>query len=362
MGKRNRVTTRDIAEYTGLSQSTVSMILSEKKNVSFLPETEEIVREAAKKLGYKKPEKKAAQMDTCLADTILLLAPLLTNSYYTAIIHAITDQAAAVGYRVLTAVTLRRPEKETEYLAYARSSRMAGIIILYPISRITEANALSKTLPVVLIGEKPDRVRFDSVELDSRKPGFLMGQHLLGLGHKHIAFVSAPIRKQDISRARRLDGLKMAWEEGGLDPAQIEVCTPSTSAYNSFTYSSAEYQTGYEMTLKALADQTGATAFAGQNDMTAYGIMAALREKGFRIPGDYSVGGFDNSPLSAMPQISLTSVEHATLEKGQDAVDLIYQKNHQAQGKGYGRITRMEYEPRLIVRQSTGKVNHYIDH
>ena len=58
MGKRNKVTTRDIAEYTGVSQSSVSMILSNKQNVSFSDETRELVLSAAKKLGYQKPVKK----------------------------------------------------------------------------------------------------------------------------------------------------------------------------------------------------------------------------------------------------------------------------------------------------------------
>lgn len=57
MGKRNKVTTRDIAEYTGLSQSSVSMILSSKPHVSFSKETIDKVKAAAKELGYKKPEK-----------------------------------------------------------------------------------------------------------------------------------------------------------------------------------------------------------------------------------------------------------------------------------------------------------------
>ena len=61
MGKRNKVTTRDIAEYAGVSQSTVSMILSEKKNVSFGEETVENVKKAAKALGYHKPAKKKRQ-------------------------------------------------------------------------------------------------------------------------------------------------------------------------------------------------------------------------------------------------------------------------------------------------------------
>lgn len=59
MGKRNKVTTRDIAEYTGVSQSSVSMILSNKQNVSFSDETRELVLSAAKKLGYQKPKEQS---------------------------------------------------------------------------------------------------------------------------------------------------------------------------------------------------------------------------------------------------------------------------------------------------------------
>ena len=106
------------------------------------------------------------------------------------------------------------------------------------------------------------------------------------------------------------------------------------------------------MTKIALSQGSKVTAFVGQNDMTAYGVMAALKEEGFRIPKDYSVAGFDDSAFSSMPQLSLTSVDHAAGQKGKDAVTLIYNRNHQA-GKHYP-ITRMEYEPRLVIRKSTG--------
>lgn len=353
MGKRNKVTTRDIAEYTGLSQSTVSMILSGKKNVSFMPQTEQKVRDAAKKLGYSKPVKKAPVLDTNLENTILLLAPLLTNSYYTSVIHSIAQQASKYGYDVFTAVTFRDSGKETEYLSLAKRSRLAGIIILYPIIEVGLANKISKDVPVVQIGEKPDNIRFDSVELDSSKPGLLMGQHLLSLGHKKIAFISSPMKKHEISRRRRLAGLKAALEEEGLNPDLIEVYTPTSAEFKKYGYQSAEYRTGYEMTKKALSCETKATAFVGQNDMTAYGIMAALSDQGYRIPADYSVAGFDDSRFSSMPQISLTTVEHYAVLKGQDAVNLIYDRNHQS--RSGQRITRMEYEPNLIRRRSTGK-------
>ncbi len=356
MGKRNRVTTRDIAEYAGVSQSTVSMILSGKKNVSFLSETEEKVWEAARELGYKKPVKKTPALETSLARTILLVAPLLTNSYYTTIIHSIAEQAGSLGYDVLTEVTFRDPEREAQILDLPKTSRVAGIIILYPIRRIAEANALSKSLPVVMVGEKPDNIRFDSVELDSKKPGYLMADHLLSLGHRHMAFISSPMGKHEISRLRRLEGIRMAYGDRGLDADMVEVFTPTPARFREYGYQSAEYRVGWEMTAKALESGSPITAFIGQNDMTAYGILACLSEKGFRVPRDYSVAGFDNSPLSAMPQISLTTVEHAALQKGKDAVNLIHSRNHRnSQSASISRITRMEYEPRLITRQSTGK-------
>lgn len=91
--------------------------------------------------------------------------------------------------------------------------------------------------------------------------------------------------------------------------------------------------------------------------MTAFGIMAAISDYGYRIPNDYSVCGFDNIPLSGMPQISLTTIEHASIFKGQEAVDIIYKKNTQRDKSSKRHyIMRMEYEPELIVRKSTGKV------
>ena len=65
MGKRNRVTTRDIAEELGISQSTVSMILSNKANVSFTEETVQKVKAKAKELGYKSTKRTGTGKISC---------------------------------------------------------------------------------------------------------------------------------------------------------------------------------------------------------------------------------------------------------------------------------------------------------
>ena len=264
MGKRNKVTTRDIAEYAGVSQSTVSMILSEKKNVSFGEETVENVKKAAKALGYHKPAKKKRTPDRSLSKTVMILCPTVSNGYYNAVIHSIVEKAQEYDYTTLTAVTFRSAEREDAYFKIFAENELAGVISLYPLTKYAEANALAKRIPVVSIGEKPEGIRFSSVELDSQKPGWMMAEHLVKLGHRHIAFISAPVVKKEISRTRRLSG---------------------------------------------------------------------------------------------MPQISLTTVEHSSWQKGQNAVELIYRKNTRREaGADSGLIIRMEYEPELIVRRTTGPV------
>ena len=148
MGKRNKVTTRDIAEYTGVSQSTVSMILSNKPHVSFSKETIDKVRQGAKELGYKKPVAGVKKKEQALAKSIIVICPLLSNGYYSMIIHSITERAKDYGYTVFTVSTLRDVSQEELYLNLLSGFELAGVISLYPPTKIAQANALSKQVPV----------------------------------------------------------------------------------------------------------------------------------------------------------------------------------------------------------------------
>lgn len=359
MGKRNKVTTRDIAEQLGLSQSTVSMILSNRQNVSFSDETIEKVKETAKKMGYKKPSRKPTKGQAPLSQSLIVLSPSLSNVYYCMITQAITDRAKEYGYTVFTITTLRDVEQEVLYFKILSEFDLAGIISLYPPAKMREANVLSKKIPIVSIGDKPDMCQFDSIELDSKKPGYMIGEHLISLGHRYITYISTPLQAKEIGRIHRLEGLQTSFKEHGLSLDQIEIRTSSAASYRKYPIQNSDYLNGYAQASKALEKHTKSTAFVGNNDMTAFGIMAALSDHGYRIPYDYSVCGFDNIPLAAMPQISLTTIEHASTYKGQEAVDIIYRKNTQKKAdSGYHYIMRMEYQPELIIRKSTGKCHN----
>ncbi len=352
MGKRKKVTTRDIAEVLGISQSTVSMILSNKPNVSFTEETVQSVKETAKKMGYKKSVPEEKTKDKLLKNTIIILCPLVSNGYYSMMIQAITEHARLYGYTAMSITTSRTAEIEESYLDLLSGAQLAGIISLYPPSKIQKINAISKQVPIVSVGDKPPGCNFDSVELDSKKPGYLIGNHLLSLGHTHVTYISTPIRSKEIGRSHRLEGVKTSFREQGIPEDQVEVRYQSNANYMKYDLVNAEYQNGYDLTSLALEEGTASTAFIGNNDMGALGIMAAIQDHGFRIPQDFSVCGFDNIFLSAMPQISLTTIDHASLQKGREAVEMIHRKNKY---KTHSYIMRLEYEPQLIIRKSTGK-------
>lgn len=331
------------------------MVLSEKPNVSFSQETIWLVKSTAKEMGYKKIVPKEKQREKVLADTIIVICPTLSNGYYTTMVDSITEQAEKYKYTVMTVATLRDAENEDRYLELLSKSRLAGIISLYPSSRIQKMNALSKSVPMISVGDTPAACAFDSVELDSKKPGYIVGNHLLELGHEHISYISTPVKAKEFGRMQRIEGMKASFRDAGVPEERIDVRCPSQAVFDQYPSNQAEYQSAYDLTSKVLESGSASTAFVGNNDMSAYGIMAAILDHGYRIPADFSVVGFDNLYLSSMPQISLTSVDHASVKKGQQAVDMIYRKNTHDEKKERSYVMHLEYEPQLIVRGSTGR-------
>ncbi len=356
MGKRNKITTRDIAEYTGLSQSTVSMVLSKKQGVSFSPETVNIVEDAAKKLGYQKPKAGVKKKDHNLSSTIVIISPSYTNTYYNQLSHAITTRAKEKGYTTFVTTTLRDDSLEAEYLDLLERFDLAGIIFLSSPAKMGVANKLSHEMPCVLIGDNPSNCRFDCVELNNIWPAYMLGEHLIELGHTHITFIASPHSVNRMNRDFRIQGLRNALADHGIAEENLELLSLSKTNYRLLPSQQQEYENGYRLAVQAIENHSESTAFIGYNDTTAYGIMAAISDLGYRIPNDYSVCGFDNLPLSAMPQIALTTIEHSTISKGHQAVDIIDRKIQSRKNASESTFTtRMEYDPKLIVRKSSGR-------
>ena len=358
MPKKVKVTTRRIAEECGLSQTAVSMILSGREDIHFKQETIDKVMETASALGYvyRKRERKP---DNALHKTILIMCPSLSTEYYTTLVRSITKSAATKGLHTMTTYTMREKKAEEMFLRTALDSGFYGVIYTYAPQAADLINQLRNKVHFVLINDYNDKLRVPLIELDSKKSGRMIGDHLLSLGHRHIAYMTTPLSAHELPRIRRLEGLKEAWTAAGLSADQVEIVALTQLQWDYYLLGNRYYDAGYQLVTGYLKRESHpATAFIGTNDQISFGIMDALQKMGFRIPDDYSVCGFDNTLAASFESISLTTIDHSVEDKGNAAIRMLL-NSHASRNNQEDRrsaLLRLEYEPELMIRQSTGPV------
>ena len=378
MSEKKRTTTRDIAKACFVSQSAVSMILSGREDIHFAPETIERVKRTAKEMGYEY-KARVKRKKTGTNDTIMIMCPSLATQYYTTLIQFITQEAQQQGLYTLTAYTNRSKEREEYYLNMAADTGFYGIIYTYAPRAVTSLNHLYGKLPLVLINDHNPDLKIELLELDSKKSGRLIAAHLLELGHRDIGYMTTPLSSIEVPRRRRLEGMQEEYERQGFDPAMIHVISGKREDQEVIT-GNKHYDTGYGLTRKYFkkreeisskhaienraevknANLGNITAFVGTNDFVAVGIMDAITSLGYRISEDFSVCGFDNTLVASFSGISLTTIDHCIGEKGAYAVSMLMNQKARIERKDGKKekkrpIMRLEYEPQLIVRRSTGR-------
>lgn len=358
MPKKARVTTRDIAREAGISQSTVSMILSGRQDMKFTAETVEKVMNTADRLGYKyvgKPTKK----ENRVANTILIMCPSLSTEYYTTLVREITKYAQKKNLHTLTAYTNRSADIEEYYLHLAAESGFYGVIYTYPPKAIDLINRHAKKRSFVIVNDYNPNLHAGFVEFDSKKSGKIIGEHLIELGHKHIAYMTTPLSKSELPRIRRLEGLKEAFIEAGLGANSVEVFSLTEEQWNHQLLGNRYYDAGYQLVMSNITKlRKDITAFVGTNDLVSIGIMDAINKLGYSIPKDYSVCGFDNTLAASFSGISLTTIDHCIDVKGKDAVDMLINQRKWLTMEHASKkppVMRLEYQPQLLIRNSTGK-------
>lgn len=343
-----RVTTRDIAAACGISQSSVSMILSHRPGSHFKPETVALVEATAEQLGYiYAPRETKADR---LKQTILILCPSLATDYYVALVRSIAEYAETLGYFVLVAYTMRDAEREAAYLQMACRHQMVGAIYTFAPRAISVLKQLDGRLPTVLISDRNPELPLPLIELDSAKSGALVAHHLLELGHRHLAYLSGPLTPTEIPRRRRLAGIRETCDAAGLPDALRAFALPEDQ-WLATRSENRQYKTGYALTMACFRRGESTTAFIGANDVVAFGCLDALNQLGQHVPEDFSVCGFDNSQEAAYAGISLTSIDHCIDAKGQTAVDILIDQSDHTKPQRY--LPRIEYKPQLVIRRST---------
>ena len=323
------------------------MILSGRTDVSFSADTVRKVRETAEALGYAPTAKKRPSLFD--RKTVLIVCPNVLNPYYSTIVQAIQQAAADKDCDTLAYTTYRDAENEIRILNAVAGSDLAGVVFTMMPQSTELVERVNRLVPVVVIGDRNTSLNVDTVEMNNYSAGAIIAHYMIGLGHKHIAYISTTLNEANSARVRRLEGVRDTYRdecpEGSVIVRSREV-TPKEERDNI----SIEHAVGFELTRKCLGERR-ITAFVAFNDMVAYGVLDAIRAEGRRVPEDYSVCGFDNIFPSQFLPVGLTTVEHYIADKGRNAFEILHSK---MSGESSDRnITRVEFKHHLIVRDST---------
>ena len=313
----------DVARRAGVSTATVSRVMSGAAVAR--PATRERVLAAVRELDYS-PSAVARALKRRETRTLGLLVTDIANPFFPLVVRAVEDEAHARGYGVVFGNAADDPERELAYLDLLLERRVDGLIVASARATRRHAERLARVpVPVVLLNsDAPGAGRLPSISTDHRLGGRLAAEHLLLLGHRVLAHVTAPAGHAAAATDRRR-GIEDAMEAAGVDPGSLLV-----------------------------ADGGGdrrRTAVVGFNDLTAIGLLRGLRAAGLRVPDDIAVVGFDDIELAAWTDPPLTTVRQPTEELGRWAVTRI--ADALADPDRPIGPARVVLDPTLVVRATT---------
>jgi len=156
----------------------------------------------------------------------------------------------------------------------------------------------------------------DCILVDNEAGGYAALQHLYEMGHRKIAIICGPRGLYD-SRLR-WNGIRRYAQKVKLRLNPVLVQSIPT-----ISESSSSFEGGRKLTTQFLESGEPFTAILAFDDISAYGAIRALSEKGFRVPDDFSVIGFDDIPIAAISTPSLTTIRQPMLEMGEHAAESI---------------------------------------
>jgi DNA-binding LacI/PurR family transcriptional regulator len=345
--KTKKVTLTDIAAKTGVSTASVSMILANKKISRFSEETLKNVRSVAKELGYVSKSNKISRKKL-----VLIVCPSMFNPYYTTLVQSMEMEAYRLGVSTISFNTYWDIEREKQVETVALQNKVDGVIFAMVPQQNEVAHRLNKIIPLVIIGDKKMDLGVDTVDINNFNASRLLAKHYIDLGHREFAYISSPLSNDHSARTERLRGLTSVCSENGIKEPTLFV-KEEIIPEDELNYTEIEYNVGYDLALKCLDTYKDVTALFAMNDMIAYGVLDAVKSRGFSVPEDYSVSGFDNIFPSKLMGIELTTVDHHIIQRGKKATKILIAKLG-----AYGNpseITRIEYGSILIDRRTVAK-------
>jgi DNA-binding LacI/PurR family transcriptional regulator len=327
-------TVHDVARRAGVSQPTVSLVLSGHPTARVASGTRERVRRAAEELGYR-PNVVARGLQQRRSYALGVIVSDLRNPFSIDVVSGAERVAAKEGYAVLLCDARERPVQD--HLDELHARLIDGVIIESSGAALS-VNVEPEKQNLVLVDEPS--AQLPTVLADIEEAGRLAAQHLIALGHRSIAFVGPAV---DLFRYRMMERAFVTELRNANVPIRSEWFRRASSN-----------AAGGEQAMHALLARTERpTAVFCANDLMAIGALKACGARGVAVPAAMSVMGCDDIEMARLVMPELTTISLPARELGARAARLLIRRlsGHSASDR-----SPRPLPARLVARGSTGRI------
>lgn len=303
------ITIYDVAREAGVSMATVSRVVNGNPNVK--PTTRKKVLDAIDRLGYR-PNAVARGLASKRTTTVGVIIPDISNIFFSELARGIEDIATMYKYNIILCNSDQNKEKEIHLINTLLEKQVDGILFMGgEITPEHEDVFFKSPVPIVLPATVDRNKQFPSVNIDYEQGAYDAVHSFIEQGHRKIAILSGTL-EDPVNRHLKFAGYKRALSEASI-PLVDEYVIEGDNTYDS-GIDAAD-------TLLDLGEKP--TAIFATTDEMALGVIHGIQDKGYHVPDDVEVIGFDNTRLATMVRPTLTSVVQPMYDIGAVSMRLL---------------------------------------
>ena len=316
MAQKKKVRLSDIAAKLNISTVTVSKALADKEGVG--DQLRQQIKDIAEQMGYQ--IKKSAGTFSATAQArgtgnigILIPSRFFSPnvSFYWHIFNTLSTELLNRGYYSIMELLSKEDEEAMSLPRLISDNKVDGLIILGQTSDAYLEELNKKFQSFILFDFYSAKLQYDSVSNDNYYCSYLITDYVISQGHKKIRFVGNFGATTSISD--RFMGFQRAMLEHKLGSSSDDIINDRD-------------ENGSPIKINLPPAKNMPTAFVCNCDETAAKLIQALEEKGYKVPQDISVTGFDNYLPQKQTSVELTTVYIKPEDSTRIAAELIINK------------------------------------
>tara|TARA_R110000796_G_scaffold24668_6_gene70049 strand:+ start:263 stop:1279 length:1017 start_codon:yes stop_codon:yes gene_type:complete len=336
-----KITLKEIAQYFGVSISTVSKAINDSHEISDGLKAK--IQQFAKDNKYR-PNKVALSLLQRKTKTIGVVVPNILNYFFTRVFSGIEKVANERGYILLSCISDESYEKEVATLEFLGGGTVDGLIV--SMAEETQfknklehfQNILDEQIPLVMFDRVSDGIICDKVVVDDFEAGYKTTKYFINIGCRTVALVTA-IDHSSVGKLR-VEGYRKALEEANIP-------------FDDKLILRLGKEDDLEVLLTFLLNYKSIEGIMALDEITAVEVLRLIKARGYRVPEDISVIGFTNGKLSRYVSPALTAVSQHGTYIGETAAKVLIER---IESKEYMDSTTKVIKTSLIVRDSTKRV------